>query len=881
MTRRLFLIGIFVILGLTALGAANITYHNDTLRTMYGAGDRITGTLNVTFNKTKFDSVIRTNFEGTNRSLREFILANGLEVVADYNCSTANCLSGYTRKEEVSLFGLQNESALVGFSVQGTVTRVDDILASFQSASESSCYLSLAVDVLGRREHFLTSRSYIDETCYEARYGCFEQELAGSNTLLMNRGQEYCERITLPVAPAFRVGANVTAATQGQSGLRMTLHSMDSALLGECALPAVSPPSQRVDCIIPYSSAVQRDYLVCITPTGAGSDHKIRFETNNPCGTPDFGANYPGDYEIFAKNLKFNSSRIDLNESSFNNAAGTSLTEYVSLYLSEQYNNVCSPQCIVPLVFSGSNQSIQVINPRIRYTSSLGGQLSSDHVYRIERDGATIDAKHLVLDVSKANFTIPAGARDTRLRIYIDNEEIVDKRINLSASFSFEVTPAFAAFGQPTTFSVVAPINITSARWIFGDGDAQQTSSGKTITHRYLRQGTFNLDVEITRVDGVTSRKVFSIVVGNARDAATTMLASAQQRLRAVTANVSTYPAWIRQSLETQIDYASLNASIREAGLLYARQGANESDYALVVNRLVALDVPYSIQSEVTGTVPLISSLEGADMNTLRELAVRQEGTDDELRAALGLWAIEKSRADITFNTIMVYRDSGVNPLATIFKVQTKPVSSYEENTHLVISLNSNDIIFASAYPVEPLGSAATALRLGRANEIIEFALIDSLHPNELGAYITPSFDRLGSFGAPEEYVCNFNAECDGEEDWKNCPNDCRPWGVAGAIIVFLVLGGAIAFGAILWWYKTRYETSLFAHRQDLANVLQFISTSQRAGMGDLEIRKKLRQAGWTNEQIKYAFAEHRKPGVVYGGASDVKFIKRPDFKNP
>lgn len=877
MNRRVFLLGFVLLLSLVTVVRADVDYHGDTLRTSYGSGDLISGTLNITLNRTNLDSTIRTNFANTTMSLRNFIAANGFEVIEDYNCSTANCLAGYTRKEPLTSLAFSGD-ALVGFSVQGSVTGINDARITFESSSQASCYLDLGLDVLNKSEYFLTSSRYIDETCYEPRYGCFEPALATSETLIMETGREYCERITLPIAPAFRAGVNVTPSTAGQAGLKMQIHAMDSTLLGDCTLPAISGPSQVVECVIPFSSPVQRDYFVCVAPTGAGSNHKIRYETHNPCGTPDYGASYPGDYEIFAKNLKFDTPLIDLSESGFANATGADLSEYLSSYLTDTYGNACTPYCVIPLRLLGSPQTINLYNRFISYTSSLGGQHNSDQVYRLDRGNVTIDATRITVDMARANFTIPPGATGNRLRIYIDGEEVVDKHINLSASFTFGLSPLFATFGQTTQFSIVTPVNITSVRWTFGDGSAQQTSTGKTINYRYVRQGTFNVEVEATRSDGVVGRRTFSVTVGNARDAATSLLANAQQRMNAISANLTGYPLWARDKIKEQLDYTTLNASLREATLLYGR-AANDSDYAAVVNAIIAMDMPLGLRSDIKGTVPLLVSLENADIASLRALTGGQGGTDEDVRAALGAWTLANTDATIAFESISAYYEGDTRPLMTTFKVQTRPKGSFEEETYFVVGLNPNDLVLASSYPHEPIGTSASAFSLGTANEILEFAVLDSLRPEDLGSYITPSFAALGEF-EEGDYICNYNAECDNDETWKNCPNDCRPWGLASIIIIVLVGVGAIVLGAILWWYKTRYETSLFTHKQDLTNLLTFITNSLRAGMGEREIHKKLRHAGWTNEQIGYAFAKHKKIKPS-SNANDVRFIKRPDFKTP
>lgn len=876
MMRR-YLLG-FILLLMLASVSARVTYHGDTLQTQYGAGEIVRGTLNVTFNKTDLDAPLRTNFGTSNVTLRAVLEGSGFIQGEDYVCNSATCQAGFSRKEAVSDIEMSS-SALVGFSLQGgSITGIDSTHVTFESNAPASCFLDLSLDVLNQSTYYLTSQAYTPESCYEPRYGCFEHNRGDHDTVIMQSGREYCEKILLPVAPAFLVGANVTVNTQGITGLRMRLHSLDSTPLGECTLPSIAQASELVSCTIPYASATQREYLVCVEPTGAGSNYRIRVETNQPCGTNDF-TTYPGDYEIFAQNLRFDTPRITLSESSFESATGNELNAYLSAYISEVYNGNCNPYCILPLRLFGASQTLSVTSPFIQYTSSLG-QHTSSNVYRLERDNATINANRLVLDLSRANLTIPLGASGNRLRVYIGDEEIVTKSINLSTSFAFNLNTGFATFGQPTTFTITVPGNITSARWNFGDGSMPQTTTGKTITYRYLTQGTFNLEVEVTRADGITSRRIFNIVVGNAQQAATLLLTESQQHYADITTDLANYPSWIKEEIQTQIGYTEMKQGIDQANVLYGQAG-NDSDYVVIVNNLITLNVPESIETRVSGTVPLVTGLENADISPLRTLTGSEQGSDEEVRRAVASWMLENTNADIQFSTIVARYDQDEQPLVTMFKIQTHPQTAFPEEVNLIIGLNANDVHLASSYAVQAVDSA-TVINMGTSNEVFEFSVSDALTPEQLGAYISPAIERLGEFEEPR-YDCNFNAICEADsETWRTCPNDCRPWGPAVIVIIVVVIVGAIVLGLILWWYKRKYESSLFPNRQDLTNILSFIDVSSKAGNDDKEIRKKLKKASWTGEQINYALKKYRKTkGRAPNVPSDVRFIKRPDFKAP
>ena len=84
-------------------------------------------------------------------------------------------------------------------------------------------------------------------------------------------------------------------------------------------------------------------------------------------------------------------------------------------------------------------------------------------------------------------------------------------------------------------------------------------------------------------------------------------------------------------------------------------------------------------------------------------------------------------------------------------------------------------------------------------------------------------------------------------------------------IIILLIFAFAFVSYAILyWWYKTRYEKHLFKNKANLYNILNFINSALSHGKEKKEIKENLKRAGWTGEQIDYAFKKIRGKGKKY-----------------
>ncbi len=101
-------------------------------------------------------------------------------------------------------------------------------------------------------------------------------------------------------------------------------------------------------------------------------------------------------------------------------------------------------------------------------------------------------------------------------------------------------------------------------------------------------------------------------------------------------------------------------------------------------------------------------------------------------------------------------------------------------------------------------------------------------------------------------------------------------------------------------WYKKKYESHLFANKDDLFNIINFVYNARASGISDSEIRRKLGESSWKGEQISYAFKkiDGKRTGMWeipllkfmenkkvkeeierrQGKPLDTSFIKRPGF---
>ena len=837
--------------------AAQTTLRNETIPTQISAGSRLGGTITVMFNDENLDASLRTNF-GQSILLRTLLELNQKTAGTHYNCSNSNCMPNYEPVSVVEQITFGSEGAEVGFVLEGaSIRNVRDVRLDIRGSSAPSCFPDLSVDMFNAGTRIVTSTRYTDQGCYVPRYGCFESDRTNYQSVNVPAGSaSYCEKITLPAAPAFRIGARLTNSSSGSAVLTMKLYQLSGTLLGQCTLPLFAQNEEELNCVVPRGAVAQEDYLVCIN-AGSASSYRIRAESNEPCGTTDRGASYMADYEIFAQNLRFDSPSIELSDGAFRNSTGQALLPLIQSYLTERYNNQCRPNCIVPLRIFGAAQEVRFSNAFIRYDSAIGTGVESSSVYLLTMDNAAIDSGALTLDLSMANFTIPQGFSGRTLELFIDNRSLVRKNVNVSIGFSFDLQPKFAAFARDTGFTITPSNNISRATWSFGDGSAAQSSQGATTRHRYNTHGLFVITVDATNTIGQTSRRAFNVQVSNPESAVNETLALYERDLKSVLGNISLYPNWLQQELLTRLELAAINQTIAAARAAQT-SAVNESDFVEIMNSLAGVRVPAGISISVRGTLPLSVGSENMDISLLKEMhdiAI----SDESLRNSVLLWMREHYAPQARFETYSAHYGDVSEPVITRFTIELN-ARGQRLPTELIIGYPADSVRIVSNSGGNDSLSRGVSIGVPDSANNVEFSVVGMVSPQEIGAYLVPAqIDGLGDLQLPADNACNFDGLCSDEETRANCPSDCRPWGTAITLIIFILVIGVGAYFGLRWWYANRYESHLFKNKQDLHNILNFIGNARRGGMPEKYIQKKLKVAGWTSEQTSYALSKYAR----------------------
>ena len=872
---------------------AGFDYRGNSLVKTYSAGEIVKGKVNVSFDAESANGVLTSNFIG-NITLIDFLELNDLVEEIDYECSISGCENDYSHSGSANSFSLDNKK-IIGFVISN---RQDvSILESkfkIKSDAESSCFKQISFDFLNKGDSVLTNYGYLDEACSSKNYGCFENNV-NSESAVIQSNADYCEKISLPSAPAYRIGAKIKNSTQGAATLKMKMYDSEGEFLDECVLPKNSQDEQELSCIIDYPSVSSDEFFVCVSAAG-NSNYKIKSETNNPCGNNDPRSDtFNSDFEIFAQNLKFDNVEFEINNSAFSRFGGDiELVGYIDDYIEEKYDRNCVPKCVVPIAVFGVEQNVEITEANIIFNAG-GNVIESSSIFNLAVVNSTLDSGYLSLDIEKAGFGIPIGSMEKKFELFIDGKKIFSEPINISESFDFKISPKFVAFGQNGVFSVVSNFSINNTTWNFGDGAVEKVS-GSRATHRYLEEGTFNIEVEARRSDGVKSKRVFSVRVGNAKLIINSTIADYKKRIGDIESDIDSFAPIIRRELNSSINLEIFRDSLGEIEKRYNNASADE-EYNEVMSDLLELAIPISVGTSNKGSVPLLFGSDKIDTSYVESLSSEVVGSEQNLESAIIAWMDENFDSVISFQRVNAFFESDDEPILTYFKVETKPKNDFGE-AYLFLDYDKEALDFGGNYGALDV-AGGTYLNLNAEGNVFEFVVKDEIEVSELGAYISPLISELGDLSI-EFDLCNFNNVCEKAlgENAENCRNDCKPWGKFALWISLLVFAAFVVYIILQEWYKRNYEKSLFKNPDDLYNLINFIYNARVSGLKDSEIRNKLKNSGWKGESITYAlrkidgkrtgmfeipilkFLENKKVKEELtkrqGKPIDARFIKRP-----
>jgi len=847
-------IGMFLV----SLASASLNFSEDSLKTSYGTSELISGKFTISF-ENQSDSSFTSSFGGS-KSLYNLLNSSGYKANTDFQCTPRDCRQAYSAQNGDSSKSISltaNENNVYGFLINGDGISLRNISFHIASDAGESCLNQLYLDLFDDGiPDFYNLNSTLSE-CGNRDYGCFDK-------YLVNGGEgeiqttPYCQKIILPSAPAYKVGANIKNSTTSRTGiLKMELYSENSPgnLLGKCNLPNMTSSVQDLDCVINYTSTKQFSALVCLSVNTDLAKYRINVAGGTQkCGKlGNENSDYTSNYEIYALPLKYGTINKIFNSALYSKLRSDSeygLLDDVQKYLENRYGNHCNDGCVIPFSLSGPSQNVNINNVEIKYNTDGVMGLNSSSVYELGTKKMLISSlRPLTINFENLDIRTPSYSTTSKFELFFENKNLTGERLSVVSGIGFDITPKYVYIGQPILFSASLSNNLSSIKgssWDFGDGTSVQSSTTGKVTHTYLNDGEYTINVNVVSVEGSSSTKNFKISVGNLYDSTRLLIAIDEGRIANLTSQISTYDSWIKGDIEKKANITQMSTEVAEVKRIFGVTDRNNSEnLKILLGRLVKLDVPYSIIASKKGTaIPLKLGAENIDVSYLKSLSSNpNQISDSDLKERIQKWMENNYDSKMDFDVISRFGDLGVTPLLTRFSMNLN--SKTETPAYLIIDYPLDSIKFKEKGNEKAVSTGTFIPVSGVQN--IQFFLPGDIKVSEIGAYISPEISNLGAGSVGQASLEAFS--------WTKF--------FIGLLILLVLAGIVFYFGRR--WYIYNYESQLFKNPKDLYNLINFIIAARDNKLVDSEIKRKLKSVGWNMEQIGYAFGKIKtKTSKVY-----------------
>jgi len=809
----------------------------------YGSGAVVRGWINVSLDAVDGDSVIEGFDDEMN--LLEFLdennydCSNGDGAGSGCWCEPGDCEASYSGSNVGSsetLNMVPSEEKIIGFKLEGIVGSIDSI--SFDVASDigSSCVQQLKIDLLDDDNLDWSSGVFSDEQCsMDNEYGCYDALDLENQTILVV-GNVYCEKIYLN-GRGFKVGGDLIGS--GSGGIEVSVNA--DGEYRDCDVSFDN--GGEIGCKVVFEetlSNVQAD--VCISPTSLNAEYKINFEDENPCG---YAGGFDHDFEIFAKPLKYSAfQNFKFNQSVTN----VSLAGEIKSYVLKRFGNNCSDGCFVPLVFEGIEQSVDLSNLRVSYVSDGLTEVVSEF-YSLSKGDFEISSDYLKLDLEKANLRVPIGSGETNLILMIGGIAFLREKVNIAGGSIQGIAPTEVPALVEVTFVVIDGDSNNSYEWDFGDGNSQKSSSNK-IKYTYGAVGKYDLRVGI--VGGESD--IFEVKVISPEDSISKTIINSRKKLINVEASINNLSAWVRDDIKSRINFTSLRSELDSENANYD-DGVTETEAIAIMKRLLGLKIPdnFGVSFSVDESI-FIQDLNVIDLEVLEKLGAGSFIEEGDYRSAIRKWASENVELKLKSKTYSFYYGGVREDILSYVELTLTPDKKLED-VFFVIDGSVNEVGFVNGLEIKGgvVGKSFDVLENSVSYEFLYPGLVSI---DAVPVYISPKVGELElglSIG-----TCNNNGVCENGESSKNCINDCKPWFKTffGLFILFVV--AFFVYVGLQEWYKRHYENSLFPNRNQLFNLVNFMSISLNQGMKRGDMFSKLEDLGWKKEQLVYAWKKLR-----------------------
>lgn len=841
--RSFLLVFLFLIQVSLIDGAVLVGNSSSNIAGVYGTSANLSGWVNLSFDiraDSVFEAVIGNN--KLNMTLKQLLDDSNL----GYNCSPVDCKDSYSASTEYTSKSINigaGKDSYLGIYFKGVIEQINEISFSVTSNNAPSCKIPIAIDFSNDNGYDFNINKYNPNQLCGVTQGCFDssEQLQGAAITQ----EKYCERVFLNEAPALYLGADIKRI-KDQTNLTMSLLSNESEIIqgASCTLSSAQT-SAYIDtqCIITSQINIPGYYFVCVNDpnadTASEANYMVRFETNNPCGFKrDTSNGYTADYDLSVKASQYDSiGSVVVNTSTYNKLEFSKLENYAINYLTNRYDTDCTNGCVVPLRFhseSGNNFIVDKI--KINYDTNAVSGFLSQKINDVINKSANLKTKFVLVNLN--SLSVPENPGNYKLTLKLDGGVFFEKDIIVGkVPVIKSLTPLSDSAGLDIVFNVTVDSEneITYYSWDFGDNSTEKTED-PYVTHKYNKDAKYIVKIEVLDDKGFLAKKEFNVSISKPSEAVADLIDQYKTFINKINQQSDWYSKLIKDNYN--LDNAERTISTIEKDI--ARKG-NSSDFISILDTLKNLKIPVDMTSSFKKSDYSFNrnkvSIENIVSLTKEDYNMKDR---EKILNALVKWNADNVRASISQEDFeAVLRDESVDDIGSVIKIDAKVNDSY-------LIIEAQDAKFRQDYGEIDIGEGY-GIRL-RENQVIEFFT----QKKDAAIYLSPRLSKLSL----KQDTCNDNGTCDVGEDTSTCPSDCKTsktW-----IWVTLLI---IAAGAVIAMFTPRIiklvkssQKPAFKNEFEKLNIINFIRSSQAKGMDKKEIVKKLKEEGWSSQQISYGF---------------------------
>lgn len=800
----------------------------------YSSNGTLSGWVNVSFDSESSESLIKDNF-GNSISLLDLLKKNSS---LQYNCSTKNCSKGYDAgipDVEKSFTLNSGSSKLIGLKITGDITKISAIKFDLISTAQPSCDNQVKIDFFEDGIYDFGNTKSSTNVCSENKnYSCFNESLVTENYALGTT--LYCQKINLNEAPGFRVGAWIKKTGSGTSELVMILYDGGNQV-ARCTLPEATTSGGEVSCDLSYLVTQAKDYYVCVYSKYPGV-YSLKGSESSPTKCGFYGLpvkSLTTAYQIFAQKKEFGSvGTVVINDSL---PSGKALSTMIEGYIRNKYKTLnCEDSCVIPIkITAQANQSILLKNLKLQYEKSSGSVIS-ENFYDIQESSTKISSKFQKIYLDNAGFKMPSLWGNYTLDLKLNDESILSDKISvIKIPIIKDFFPKSVPIATTMEFRVEVDFqNVTVSEYGWDIDNTLRITTTNKINYTFNTGGTHKVKVTLKSPGNKSSSKTFDVSVYIPQEKIGESIIFLENDLTRVKKQINDLPSYIQNSVKQKLGISNIENTIIDIKRKYAI-AAKDTDYVEITRLISLINMPESISTSKTAeNIIFYPKKDAINLNVLESITqeTRIAGKDEEYKDAILGWEIQNVDIKLNFKEITARQNGQDMTLISFYEILIGEKQSLGEGVYLIIK-NMSEFRFEKVYN-ENMQGDSYYVEVSPSQEKISFSTSEKIEFSDLPIFVSPGINALGV----EEPIIIENPSM---------------WNLFILIAILVVVAGIVAYIFLYRWYKYHYEDHLFKNKSNLYNITSYIGNSKRKGMTNNQIVEKLKNTGWSGDQIKYA----------------------------